>query len=173
VTSTRRAYSSTVASPLLLAGGAVLAGGTAAAIAALVPAGPAGVAGVAGSVVAGLVLLAADAYSATVRVAVGSGTVRLGQGPLPRPVRTLDVGYVTDARAVQLGWAEVFGLGVPWNRRTTRMTVRPGPTLVLELADGEVIRVSTPDPQAVVDLLAPASDPPATIAHVPPRQEVP
>jgi len=42
---------------------------------------------------------------------------------------------------------------VPFHWRTTRLTVRPGPALVLVLSDGEYIRVSTPDPAVAAQLI--------------------
>jgi hypothetical protein len=45
----------------------------------------------------------------------------------------------------------------PGHVRTTRLTVRPGPALVLSLTTGEYIRVSTPDPDAAVAIIGAAA----------------
>ena len=64
---------------------------------------------------------------------------------------------VVDAASTTLSWAQVFGIGVRFHRRTTRLTVRPGPTLCLTLRSGERIRISTPDPESARRLLPAAS----------------
>jgi hypothetical protein len=92
-------------------------------------------------------------HLATVRLTVSPERIRVGQGPWPRPGRSIRAATVRDAHAENLGLAQIFGIGVPFHRRTTRLTVRTGPTLVLVLDSGEYIRVSTPDPASAARLL--------------------
>jgi hypothetical protein len=145
----KRAYSSTVVSP-----GHVIAGAAAGALlAVIIPAAP-----VTRLLPAASVFLA-GIYVATVRITVGHKLIVLGQGPFGRPRWGIPLLDVADAQAVSLSRAQVFGIGVPWHRRTTRMTVRPGPTLVLRLTTGEYVRVSTPDPRAAVAIIRSALPP--------------
>jgi hypothetical protein len=149
---TDRAYSSTVVSRWLLTGSA----GGAIAIAAL--AAVAG-SGVVLSVLAGVAVLLGGCYAATVRLAVGPRRIVLGQGPFGWPSRKFPTALITGAYATSLTAAQVFGFGTPWwQRRTTKMTVKAGPALVLELSTGETIRVSTPDPESAIAVLRPVSD---------------
>jgi hypothetical protein len=141
----RQAYSSTVVAP-------VPAGLSVAFAAAVVAVAVAGAAPLWLGAVVGLVVLAAGGYLATVRLAVGGGRIVLGQGPCGRG-RVIDTARVAETGASVLTWPQAFGIGLPFARRTTRLTVRPGPTLRLRLDDGEVIRVSTADPGAARRLI--------------------
>jgi len=145
----RYAYSSTVVSP-----GHVIAGAAAATLLALVIPAPL----VARLLPAAAVFLT-GIYVATVRIAVGAKLIVLGQGPFGRPRWGIPLPDVADAQAVSLSAAQVFGLGVPFHWRTTRMTVRPGPTLVLHLTTGDYVRISTPDPRAAVAIIRSALPP--------------
>ena len=139
----KRAYSGTVVSP-----GHLIAGAAAGVLlAAVMPADQ-----LARLLVAAVVFLT-GIYLATVRIAVGQKLIVLGQGPLGRPRWGIPLLDVADAQALSLSRAQVFGIGVPWHRRTTRMTVRPGPTLVLRLTTGDYVRISTPDPCAAVAII--------------------
>ena len=139
----RYAYSSTVVSP-----GHVIAGAAAGVLMAVViPLAP-----VARLLPAAAVFLT-GIYVATVRITVGQKLIVLGQGPFGRPRWGIPLLEVADAQAVSLSRAQVFGFGVPWHQRTTRMTVRPGPTLVLRLTTGDYVRISTPDPGAAVAII--------------------
>jgi hypothetical protein len=146
MTAPRQAYSSTVIARRHLLAGAAAGAAIAAGLHVLAPVSLAGP-------LAGLSVLVTAAYLASVRVTVGAGRVILGQGPLPWPTRVIPVSLIADARAENLTSGQVFGIGVPWHRRTTRMTVRPGPTLVLSLRTGEWVRVSTRDPGAAVAII--------------------
>lgn len=139
----RYAYSSTVVSP-----GHVIAGAAfAALLAVVIPLAPAA------RLLAAAAVFLTGIYVATVRIAVGPKLIVLGQGPFGRPRWGIPLRDVADAQAVSLSRAQVFGLGVPFHWRTTRMTVRPGPTLVLYLTTGDYVRVSTPDPRAAVAII--------------------
>ena len=105
----------------------------------------------------GLVACAAGLNQATVRLAVGNGRIVLGQGPWRWPKRSVAFELVTRAEMADLSLPQVFGLGAPFKRLTTRMTVRPGLALVLSLAGGEVVRVSTPRPELAIALINRAS----------------
>jgi hypothetical protein len=111
----------------------------------------------------GLAACAAGVHQATVRLAVGNGRILLGQGPWRWPNRTVPFDLVRRAGTEELSLPQVFGLGIPFNRLTTRMTVRPGLALVLSLTSGEVVRVSTPRPDLAVALINQASPAPADI----------
>jgi hypothetical protein len=106
------------------------------------------------AVVLAVVLIATSVFVSTVRLVVGNGRVVLGQGPLAWPSRTIPVADIISAAAEELTGAEALGVGVPWRWRTTRLTVRPGPTLALTLRSGEVLRVSTSRPDQAVQLIS-------------------
>lgn len=100
-----------------------------------------------------VVVIAATALSiSTVRLAVGRDRISLGLGPFG-PDRRLATIDVADAGAVALSRAQAAGFVGPWNRRTTRLTLTSGPALVLRLADGEIVRVSTPRPDIAVRII--------------------
>lgn len=144
----RQAYTSTVVGPVPLGLGMVSA--VAAAIIAAAARSPVWLAAV-----FVIVVLLAAADQSTVRLSVGGGRLVLGHGPWNRRVRTLPADEVVAADSTNLRWPQVFGIGVRFHRKTTRLTARPGPTLHLELRTGEHIRISTPDPDAARTLLIP------------------
>ena len=135
----RRAYSSTVTSPVHLFLGVAIA------VMATAWVGAAG-AGTVVAVAVGAVLVLTSILVSTVRVLIGGGRVVLGWGPFAWPRRSVAIESVAEVAAEDLTTAQVFGLGVPWSRRATRMTIRSGPTLLLRLRDGEPIRVSASNP---------------------------
>jgi hypothetical protein len=100
-----------------------------------------------------IIVALAAVYISTVRLAVGGDRITIGLGPIAWRARGLATSDVIDAQATSISGAQVFGLGLPWHSPTTRLTVRPGPTLVLRLVDGEVVRVSTPEPELAVQLI--------------------
>ena len=99
-----------------------------------------------------VVLVAAGAWLGTVRLAVGARDLRVALGPWGRS-RRIGFDDVRSASVAELGRRQVLGIGLPWRARTTRLTVRRGPTLVVEHVDGEVLYVSTPDPGAAARLV--------------------
>jgi hypothetical protein len=112
--------------------------------------------------VASIGFLALGLHSATVRLSVTPDRILLGQGPWRRPARVLDAADVLESSVSSLGRAQIFGVGMPFHRRTTRLTVRPGRTLCLTMRGGEYIRVSTPDPEAARQILSiRANEPPS------------
>jgi hypothetical protein len=104
--------------------------------------------------------VATGVHLATVRLAVDGDRILLGPLLGSHRWRVIPTAQVVKSYATTLGWAEVFGIGVPFHWRTNRLTVRPGPTLCLTLDSGEYLRISTPDPEAAVRLLGP--HPPST-----------
>jgi hypothetical protein len=134
MTEVRRAYSSTVVAPGQIAVSVALAVAFWA-VTALLP----GTDWPAGAGAAAVIALA-GIHQATVRLMVSPDRIRIGQGPWGRPGRSIMTAAVRDAHGEQFS-------------RTTRLTVRPGPALVLVLSDGEYIRVSTPDPAAAAQLI--------------------
>ncbi|MDI5964953.1 hypothetical protein [Streptantibioticus silvisoli] len=100
-----------------------------------------------------LVLVATGVYLGTVRLALGADGLRVAQGPWGRS-RTIPRWAVASVSCTTLTTAQAFGLGLPWNRRASRLTPRRGPALVVELTDGEVLRITTPDPGAAASLAA-------------------
>ena len=92
-------------------------------------------------------------HVSTVRLSIGAGRIVVGQGPWSGRARVIPVEAVAFAADENLGWQQVFGLRTRFHRKTERLTVRPGPTLCLQLAGGERLRISTPDPVAARSLL--------------------
>ena len=133
MTDVRRAYSSTVVAPGQIALGVALAAAFWAVMAFLPGADWPVDAG------AAAVIVLTGIHLATVRLMVSPDRIRIGQGPWGRPGRSIMTAAVRDAHAEQLSRAQTFGIGVSFHWRTTRLTVRPGPALVLVLSDGEYI----------------------------------
>lgn len=97
-------------------------------------------------------------YLAGISVTATRTYIEIGQGRGERDPRRISRDDIVAASAADFSWAQVFGVGLPRDPRTTsttRVTVRPGPTLVLELRSGEVVRVSTPDPARALAVLGP------------------
>ena len=107
-----------------------------------------------------LLIVAATIHVATVRLSIGGGRIVLGQGPWPGHGRVLDAATVTAATAVDLTWAQAFGAGLPAHRRTTRMSIRPGPALSLVLHDDEHVVITTAHPDAALCLLTTTEESP-------------
>jgi hypothetical protein len=105
-----------------------------------------------GSVVLVVALALTAVYLSTARLVVGPDRISVGIGPVGRG-RLLARADVVEAGVADLTRAQAVGLGLPWARRTTRLTVRPGPALVLRMAGGEVVRVSTPHPELAVRMI--------------------
>lgn len=151
-----QAYTSTVVAPVQLAVALVCAAGVAACCA-LVGVAWVGAAWV--GLAAGIVVAAVGLQQSTVRLSVGSHRIVLGQGPWGFRGRVISTDDVVQSWSASLSWPQVFGIGVGFHARTTRLTVRPGPTLCLVLATGEHIRVSTSDPDLARALLPPSPPP--------------
>jgi hypothetical protein len=148
------AYKSRVVSPVQLIAATVLA---AVVVAGIVARGaPVWIA-----VAAGASIMATGWHFGIVRLSVGNGLVVVGCGPWGRPGRRIFARSVVEAHTEWLGWPETFGLGVPFTRRATRLTVRAGPTLCLTLGNGEVIRVSCSDPDTARAIAAVGTEPAA------------
>ncbi|MBE7189387.1 hypothetical protein [Jatrophihabitans endophyticus] len=99
---------------------------------------------------------AAGVYLAGVSVTATRTYVEIGQGRGERTPRRISNDEIVAASAAELTWAQVYGVGLPRGDRTTRSTrytVRPGATLVLDLTSGETVRVSTPDPLLALAVL--------------------
>ncbi len=105
------------------------------------------------AVLGALAVVATGVWAGTVRLTVGAEIVGVGCGPWGR-MRHIAMRRVRRAEPVILTRAQSFGLGLPRRSRTTRLTVRPGPGLELELDDGEILRLSTPDPTAAAIVIA-------------------
>lgn len=105
-----------------------------------------------GSVLTAAVIAVTAVYISTVRLAVGRDQISLGLGPIGRG-RRLPTADVIAAECAELSLAQALGIGVPLAWRTTRLTVHAGPALVLKLAGGEVVRVSTPSPDSAVEII--------------------
>jgi hypothetical protein len=146
-----RAYSSTVVAPGLAVASAAAGAAMSTGLWLAIPDGavPDQVAGL----LAGAVIVLTGLYLATVRLAAGNGRIAVGHGPWARTGRVIPASLVTGAHLEQLSLRQAFGFGVPWHRQVTRMTVRAGPALALTLSNGEVIRISTPDPAAALAVI--------------------
>ncbi len=144
---TRQAYTSTVVAPAQLA----VAGVAAVVVAVLSPAlhlrWPA-------TVLAAVAIIAVGLHFAVVRLAVGRDRVLISQGPWRWPTRSIAATDVLACGCASLNWAQVFGFGVRFRWRHYRLTVRPGPTLWLDLRGAEHITVSTPDPTQAMTILS-------------------
>jgi hypothetical protein len=110
-------------------------------------------AALAGPAVGAIAILLTGVQLGTVRLTVSPEYIRVAQGPWAMPGRLIPASAVRDARAGNLSFLQTFGIGVPFRWKTTRLTIRPGPTLELVLSDGEHIRVSTADPVAAALLI--------------------
>lgn len=140
----RQAYTSTVVAPIHLA------------IAIVIGAVPVVIAATSGplwlTVAIGVVMLATGIQLSVVRCAVGPERVVAAPGLWGRG-RVVVTNNIAEASTRNLNWPQVFGLGVRTRWRTTRLTVSPGPTLCLQLRDGEIIRISVDDPDAALYIL--------------------
>ena len=143
---TAQAYTSTVVAPIQLAIGLVLAAATAAFVAAA-----GGSVWIVALVV--VVILLTAIHLSVVRLSIGGGRVVLGQGPWNRGARVIAADSVVAGRILTVRWAQAFGVGIAFRRKSTRYTVRAGPAVELSLQGGEQIRISTPDPEAALTLL--------------------
>ena len=100
-----------------------------------------------------IIVAGAGVYLAGVSVHANRTYVEIGQGRREREPRYISNDEIFAASAAELSWSQVFGVGLPRADKTTRFTVRPGATLVLELLSGEVVRISTPDPARALAVL--------------------
>jgi phosphotransferase system glucose/maltose/N-acetylglucosamine-specific IIC component len=145
------AYTSTVVGPVQLVLG-VLGAAAIATIGALSAAPPWITA------LTSLIVLITGVHLSIVRLSIGAGNVVIGQGPWNRRARVIPADVVLSATSEDLRWPQVFGVGVAFHRKTTRLTVRPGPTLSLSLQGNEHLRISTQDPDAARALLSAARE---------------
>ncbi|MBN9097704.1 MULTISPECIES: hypothetical protein [unclassified Pseudonocardia] len=108
-----------------------------------------------------LVILLIGVHVGVVQLVVGPEEVRAGQGPWGGG-RRIPVAEIADTQAAELTFGQVLGVGLPTGakpgrpapeRPTSRLTVRPGPTLLLVLHTRERIWVSTADPAAAASAL--------------------
>jgi hypothetical protein len=146
-------YTSTVVSPLHVGMAAVFA------VAAVVAASIDGQWWI--GVAIALVIALIGVHLGVVQLAVGPDEVRAGQGPWGGG-RRIPVGEIAEAQPNELTFAQVLGVGLPTGakpgrpapeRPTSRLTVRPGPTLLLVLDTRERIWISTADPVAAARAL--------------------
>jgi hypothetical protein len=143
----RQAYTSTVVAPIHLAVALVVG---AAPVVLTAASGPLWLAAA-----VGVVMLATGLWLSVVRCALGPERVVAAPGLWGRG-RVVATSNIADVSTCDLSWPQVFGLGVRTRWRTTRLTVRPGPTLCLRLRDGEIMRISIDDPCAALRVLSPA-----------------
>ena len=162
MTTQQRASSNTVVSPWLAVASVVMGAALGAWTFSVAPGNPIGP-------LLGLVVAAAGVYRTTVRLAVGAERIVLGQGPWPRSGRIIPTSLVAESHAENLTLGQVFGFGVAWHSRTTRMTVRPGPALALSPSTGEHIRISMRDPHAAVAVIQSAQPATSLKTHRQPR----
>lgn len=102
--------------------------------------------------VVGVSVVVTGVHLGVVRLTVRTDGVRVGQGPWPGG-RRIPAAALTDVRVAHLGRWQVLGIGLPWHRLTTRLTVCAGPTLLLVLGTGEHLWISTADPMVAARLL--------------------
>jgi hypothetical protein len=146
-------YAGTVVSPLHVGAAAVFA------VAAVVAAAVDGQWWI--GVPVALLILLVGLHLGVVRLVIDPTEVRAGQGPWGGG-RRIPVGEITDTQCAQLTFGQVLGVGLPTGAapgrptpevRTSRLTVRPGPTLLLVLDTRERIWISTADPAAATRAL--------------------
>ena len=104
------------------------------------------------AIAAAVLVVVTGVQLGTVRLAIGETGILVTAGVIGR-ARRIPRTRVRTATVVSLSRARAFGIGLPLRARTTRLTVRPGPTLVVELDDGEVLRISTAEPARAADRL--------------------
>lgn len=98
-------------------------------------------------------LSAAGVYLAGTGISATRTYLEISQGRRERDPRYISNDEITVIAAEQLTWSQVYGIGLPRADKNTRLTVRPGPTLMVELRTGEVIRVSAAEPERVIATL--------------------
>ncbi len=103
------------------------------------------------AIVAVLVVAAVVYYLSAQILTVTPTRIAIGQGRGDNSPHLVQAGEVIAAEVVTLTWPQCFGLGLPDTVDTTRYTVRAGPTVSLTMRDGELLRISAADPQAVLD----------------------
>lgn len=145
--STPGTYASTVLAPAQIALGFAFGIGVAAILEALqADLWPVAIVVVVGFAVLGYLL-------SGVSLAIGHARITIGQGRWEREPRIVHASEVRQMEGRDLTWLQCFGVGIEDDEKTTRLSVRPGPTLILTLYDGEQIRISTPDPATAMDLI--------------------
>jgi hypothetical protein len=97
------------------------------------------------AILAFLVATGLAVYLGVLSVEIDTKRITLGQGRGEREPRVLYVNEVKTYGLQTLTWAQCFGIGLESDERTTRLSVRPGPTLELVLYDGEMLRLSVND----------------------------
>lgn len=100
-----------------------------------------------------VLIVAVGLYQAVVSLVVGPDVIIVGRGPWRWPGRQIPTTAVVSARTATISWPQVFGIGAAFHWRTTRLTVRPGPTLCLQLDGGEHLWISTSHPDTARALL--------------------
>lgn len=146
----RKAYTSTVTEWKSAVGGTLVALAIGAVVVLLARSSTTGI-----GITLGVIALfggAAAVHVATVRLSVSADGVGIGAGVRGR-TRRIPADTIAWSEAVRLSWPQVFGIGLPVRRLTTRLTVRPGATLALRLQSGERIWISTPDPATAAAVL--------------------
>jgi hypothetical protein len=103
-------------------------------------------------VLAGVLVVAPALHLAAARLVITPTAIGLASGVRGR-TRWIALDQVTEYRAEQPRWPQVYGLGLPQSWRLTRLLVRPGPALRLRLVDGEQVWISTRDTDTAVRLL--------------------
>lgn len=93
---------------------------------------------------------AAGYYLGVQTLTVTAKRIAIGQGRGDNGPHLVQIGDVVGAEIVTLTWPQCFGVGVPDTVDTSRFTVRAGPTVSLTMRDGEQLRISAADPQAVL-----------------------
>jgi hypothetical protein len=154
----QRAYTSTVFGPIHLATGFACAAGFA--VFTAVVGTPVWV-----TAVGAAAMLITAAYLSLVRLSIGTDRILVGHG-LSGHARVIPAEAVASATEEHLRWAQVFGIGVSFHRATQRLTVRPGPTLHLQLTTGEHLRISTPHPATARSVMSSLPSP-SSLASLP------
>ena len=106
------------------------------------------------TVVAALVLLLANLTVTSVRTTAGPGGVIVRYGVLGLPRFHYPAARISSAEAVDVPFSRMGGWGVHWSPwRGTRLTIRSGPSLRLNLTNGRAVTISAVEPQAAATVL--------------------
>lgn len=89
----------------------------------------------------------------TVRVIADATGLTVGLGPWGRPSRRIPASRIRSARVEKTSALAYGGWGLRWRPGRTRIIIRRGPSLVVDLTDGTSFGITTKDADQAVRLL--------------------
>ena len=102
------------------------------------------------AIAAVLLVAAAAYYLGTQILTVSARTISIAQGRGDKSPHLVQASEIVLGEIVELSWPQCFGFGLPDTVDTTRYTVRAGRAVSLTMRDGEELRISAADPEAVL-----------------------